>query len=105
MHLIELKDGTLVEVDVIGNELREVSGSLSEKVDASFEQVKPIILKACRPIANAYQELNQDMGVVQAEVELGLSFEGEGNLYITKSKVGANLIVKLILKPSTKPAS
>lgn len=39
------------------------------------------------------------MNIEQAEIELGLSFEGEGNLYITKSKAGASLTVKLTLKP------
>lgn len=39
------------------------------------------------------------MSIEQAEVELGLSFEGEGNLFVTKSTLGANLKIKLILKP------
>jgi hypothetical protein len=39
------------------------------------------------------------MNIEQAEIELGLSFEGEGNLYVTKSKLGANLTVKLVLTP------
>jgi hypothetical protein len=39
------------------------------------------------------------MNIEQAEIELGLSFKGEGNLYVTKSKLGANLTVKLVLTP------
>lgn len=39
------------------------------------------------------------MDIERAEIELGLSFEGEGNLYVTKSSAGANLKVKLSLKP------
>lgn len=98
-QLIELLDGTLVEAEVSDNQPREVSGSFAEKVDATFDKVKPLLLNACRPIVAAYQELNQEMTIEQAEVEIGLSFEGEGNLYITKSKAGANLTVKLLLKP------
>jgi hypothetical protein len=39
------------------------------------------------------------MHIEQAEVEIGLSFEGQGNLYVAKSAIGANLTVKLVLKP------
>lgn len=98
-QLIELLDGTLVEVEVSDDQPREVSWSFAEKVDVTFDKVKPILINACRPIVAAYQELTQEMSIDQAEVEIGLSFEGEGNLYITKSKAGANLRVKLLLKP------
>ena len=39
------------------------------------------------------------MEIEQAEVEVGLNFEGQGNIYITKGKGGTNLKVKLVLKP------
>jgi hypothetical protein len=39
------------------------------------------------------------MQIEQAEIQIGFSFEGEGNLYVTKSKAGANLTVKMVLKP------
>jgi Trypsin-co-occurring domain 1 len=41
------------------------------------------------------------MNIDQAEVQLSLSFEAEGNLYITKSKANANMTVKLVLKPKS----
>jgi hypothetical protein len=44
--------------------------------------------------------MNKEMEIEQAEVEIGFSFEAEGNLYITKSKASANLTVKLTLKPT-----
>ena len=100
-RLIELIDGTLVEIDVSSNQTQEVSGSFAEKVDATFDKVQSLIIKTCRPVISAYRELNKEMDVEQAEVEIGLSFESEGNLYITKSKAGANLVVKLLLKPKT----
>ena len=104
-QLIELQDGALVEVEVSDDQPREISGGFAEKVDATFDKVKPLIVKACRPIVSAYRELNQEMTIEQAEVEIGLSFEGEGNLYITKSKAGANLTVKLLIKPKLNPGA
>lgn len=47
-----------------------------------------------------WKELNKELLVDAAEVELGLGFEAEGNLYITKAKGSANLVVRLTLKPA-----
>jgi hypothetical protein len=80
--------------------VREISGRAADRVkDATIDRIKPIILKAAKPIGKVYRELNRDMEVHHAEVELGLGFEAEGNLYITKAKGNANLVVKLTLAP------
>lgn len=98
-QLIQFEDGPLVEVEVRDDQAQEVSGRFAQKVGATFDAIRPLIITACRPIASACQELNREMEIDEAEVELGLSFEGEGNLYITKSTAGANLTVRLLLKP------
>ncbi len=97
--LIELEDGTLIEVEVPEDEAQQISGGFADKVSASFDKIKPVLVKTCRPITEVWKEINKDMHIEQAEIELGLSFEGEGNLYVTKSKAGANLKIKLVLKP------
>lgn len=97
--LIRLNDGTLVEAQVPDGQAEQISGGFAKHVDSTFDKIKPLLLKTCTPIAAAWKELNQDVNVEQAEVEIGIGFEGEGNLYITKSVVSANLKVKLILKP------
>ena len=100
--LIELADGTLVEIEVPENKAQLIAGGAAEKLqDATIDKVKPILLKACKPIVEVWQELNKDMHIEQAEVELGLGFEAEGNLYITKAKGNANLVVTLTLKPKS----
>ena len=99
--LIELEDGTLVEVEVPEDQAKQISGGFADRVSNTFDRIRPVLVKTCRPIAEAWQEINQDMEIEQAEVEIGLSFEGEGNLYVTKSKAGANLTVKLVLKPKS----
>ncbi|MFE4107830.1 CU044_2847 family protein [Almyronema epifaneia] len=97
--LIRLQDGTLIEAQVPEDQAQQISGGFAQKVDASFERIKPLLLKACKPIAETWKELSRDMDIDQAEIELGIAFEGEGNLYITKAKTEANLTVKLVLKP------
>ena len=98
--LIRLGDGTLVEIEVPGDQIEQLSGGFADRVDGTLDKIQSILPNAIRPIAAAWKELSQEMQIEQAEVELGLSFEAEGNLFVTKSKLGANLTVKLILKPS-----
>lgn len=97
--LIQLQDGVFVEVEVPAAQARQLSGSFADKVNANIDKIKPILTSVVRPILATWNEINQDMLVEQAEVELGLSFGGEGNLYITKSTVSANITVKFVLKP------
>lgn len=97
--LIQLEDGTLVEVEVPPNQVSQVSGGVIKQVNNTFDVIKPLLIKVCRPVAAAWNEINQDMNIEEAEVELGLSFGAEGNLYVTKTKANANLTVKLKLKP------
>ncbi|NES03574.1 MAG: hypothetical protein F6K22_12405 [Okeania sp. SIO2F4] len=98
-RLIELEDGILVEAEVPENEAQPISTNVIKEVKSSFAKVKPILISISRPIAEAWQEINKDMEIEQAEVEVGFNFEGEGNLYITKGKAGTNLKIKLVLKP------
>jgi hypothetical protein len=97
-RLIRLLDDTLVEIETDAGAAQPMA-SAAQRVSASLDQIEPVLLNACRPISKACKELNQEIRIEQTEVELGLSFEGEGNLYVTKAKAGANLTVRLVLKP------
>jgi hypothetical protein len=97
--LIELDNEILIEIEVPPNEAQKISGGLADRVNATLDKIRPILLNTCRPIIAAWNDIGKEIDVDRAEIELGLSFEGEGNLYITKSKAGANLTVKLVLKP------
>jgi hypothetical protein len=97
-RIIELNDQTLVEIEVPDAQARQIASGVVEKVDSALEKIKPILLRICRPIAEAWKDLNNDFEVNEAEIELGLSFEGEGNVYITKAKAGANVTIRLKMK-------
>ena len=96
--LIKLKDDSLVEVEVSGDEVQQISGSLADKVDATITKIKPMLIKTCQPIASAVKDLREDVDLEQVEVEVGFSFDAEGNIYITKAKFGANILVRMTLK-------
>lgn len=98
--LIQLEDGTLVEIEKPEARVSEISGSSTTPIkEATIDRIRPIILKAAKPILEVYKELDKDMEIREAELELGLGFESEGNLFITKAKGNANLTVKLKLAP------
>lgn len=97
--LIETDDGLLIEVEVPGEQIQPVSGGAASRVNAVLGSITPILMKTITPISRAWNELNRDMTIEKAEIELGLGFEIEGNVYLAKSKASSNLTVKLTLKP------
>jgi hypothetical protein len=99
--LIELEEGILVEVEIPEDQLQQISGGTSHQLSQTINAVTPILLKACQPITEVWQALNQDMEINEAVVEIGLGFEAEGNIFIAKGKANANLNISLKLKPKT----
>src|SRR5690242_10899943 len=97
--LIRLENGILVEAEVPEGQAREISGGLAEKVNKSLDSIEPTLSNICRSVVASWKQLDKEIKIDGADIEVGLSFEGEGNLYITKAKAGANLTVKLKLKP------
>ena len=97
-RLIELLDGTLVEVEVESNKAQPISGIFADKVDASFAALQPMLIKMCAPIIAGWKELDKQFAIDQAEVSFAVSFEAEGNIYVAKGTAGANLTVKFVLK-------
>lgn len=96
--LIKLDDGTLIEVEVPGDYIQPLSGNTAKKVNAIIDEtLQPVLKNIVKPIRSVWEELNKDMIIEKAEVEISFGFEIEGNVYIAKSKANANLTVKLIL--------
>jgi hypothetical protein len=99
-NLIRLADGTLIEVEARKDEPQQISSDQARKVHETIERVKPLLINACKPVVAAWAELSQEMHIEQAEVELGLGFEGEAGIpYFVKGSANANLTIKLTIKP------
>lgn len=96
--LIRLQDGILVEVEAKVGEAQQVAGGFAEKVDTAFSEIKDIILKTCQPVVNAINEVRHEVELEQVEVEMGLSFEASGNIYVAKASMAANVLVRMTLK-------
>jgi hypothetical protein len=100
--LIKLEDGTLVEVEVANDEVQQIAGGVAKKVDATLEKIKPMLLKICQPVAASLKNLREDVDLEQIEVEVALSFDLEGNIYVAKTNFGANILVRMTLKKQTE---
>lgn len=99
--LIELENGLMMEVEASQNEIEMISGGddLVEKVGKSMSTVENILIQSAKPIVNAYKVLDQEVALESAEVEIGIGFSAEGNIFIVQGSANANLNVKLVLKP------
>jgi len=97
-HFIELQDGIRIEVEPDEEQLQRIAGGTA-RVNKTIDDIKPLLKKACKPIVEVWHELNQDLAVTEAEVEISLGFEAEGNVFIAKGKTNASLTLRLTLKP------
>ncbi|MGK7895225.1 MAG: CU044_2847 family protein [Xenococcus sp. (in: cyanobacteria)] len=97
--LIKLEDCILVEVEV--PETRQIAGSggIYRSFQKTLDMIQPVLVSVSNAVTTTWKELNHNVDVEQAEINFGLCFGAEGNVYITKSTIEANLAVKLVLKP------
>jgi len=99
--LVEVENGLLMEVDVPQSEIEMISGGgdIVEKVESSMGRIETMLLQSVQPVINAYKTMSQEVILEKAEVEIGIGFSAEGNIFVAKGSTNANLKVKLILKP------
>lgn len=103
--LIQLEDGLLVEAEVPEDQAEPISGRAVDKVNATLEQIEPLLVRACKPVTAAWQHLSEEAYIDHAQITLGVGFTGEGNAYVAKATAGANLTVTLVLKPNPENRS
>jgi hypothetical protein len=96
-QFITLKDGIRIEAEVTDTRVAAKDGRVEQTIDS----IKPTLVRVVQPVVAAWDELNHDMDIQQAEIELGFGFEASGNLFIASTKGNVNLKVKLVLKPSS----
>lgn len=97
--LVALQDGVLMEVDVPEQQLQQIAGGAVEQVSQAMSAIEPILLTACRPIANVLSELNKDMSVSEVTVDVGLGVDFGGNFFIAKGTAKTSLSIKIKLTP------
>ena len=107
---LELGDGVLVEIGPPSGPRTEMHTSTAEQVNTTMRMVASKAGDIVRPLAATFGQLNDalDVPVVvdTAEVELGLSFSAEGQIFIAKSKAEGTLKIKVVFKTTqSRPTS
>ena len=101
--LLTFNEGVVVEVGVQRDDNQEMSTSAAERLGRSFDSVGLLIQQVVKPIKDAFVHLHDDLAIPvkidSAEVELGLSFSAEGNIFVTKATGEASLKITLKFKP------
>lgn len=100
-RLIELRNQIVVEAEISSKEAEAISSGSIRRVESSFDQIQPVLISISNSIGTAWKNINSSLDVEQAEIELGLSFNAEGNIFVTKATANANLKVKLVIKPKS----
>lgn len=85
--IIEFEDGLLVEVEVPSNRVAQISRNTTHtQVNNAIDTIRPVLLKACRPIVSVSNELNQEISINNADVELQLGFSLEVYVFLAKKQ-------------------
>jgi hypothetical protein len=102
-RFLELRDGVIIEIGAPADVREEMHTSTAERVDTTMEMVGSMLSRILAPIGDAFKglhdTLNVPVAVDAAEVELGVSFSAEGNLFVAKSKAEGTMKVKVSFKP------
>lgn len=91
---IILKDGIEVEVELSGPE--EIS--YQDHVNSSISELGELLKKTISPVSNTLKELNKEVAISETKVTLGVKIGAEGNFFIAKSSLNANIQVEMLLK-------
>jgi pantoate kinase len=97
-QIIELDNGILVEVEAAPG-VKHMDSGTAARVQKSIDTIRPLLLAASRPVLSVLEELNKDMTITDAKVEIGLGFGVSGGVFIAKGEASANLKVTLTLAP------
>jgi hypothetical protein len=93
--IVLLEDGTRIEVEAQSDDVVKISGGHLKPIpNTAIKQIQPILSK----VIASCDEIKKNINIEKTEIELGLSFQGEGSIYITKAKASANLLVRLTIK-------
>jgi hypothetical protein len=75
-----------------------VSGGAAEKVAGALDKAEQLIEAVASSVSTVWDAVERNGVLIQeAQVEVGIGFEGEGNAYICKATASANLVVTLKL--------
>lgn len=102
MPLIKFEDGIIVEVQP-SKAVRESSSAAFVPIEKGLGTALGILPNIVNSVGGAlkdvYDTLNVPLRVANAEVEIGLSFSIEGDLFVASAKAEGTIILKITFDP------
>ena len=95
-------EGLLVEVEESDSNASAVADDDNTRTirDGDLGQIRTTLTTIVRHLKDSWGEINQDMRIKEADVEISLGFEAEGNIFVAKGKASSQLKVTLKLEPT-----
>ncbi|MGJ5632053.1 hypothetical protein [Nostoc sp. CALU 1950] len=77
---------------------------LDSSVQQTFDMIRPLLIRACKPIAMSFEEIKEryNINVDSAELEVNFNFSATGIPYVVSSKQDSSITIKLHLSPNMK---
>jgi hypothetical protein len=94
-QLIRFADGVLVEVAQNPNPIAPVSGKAADRMSQAFQAAAEVISGVLRAVVGSSARALRESGAGEAEIEFGVGFSIEGNIYVTKATGEGNITVRV----------
>lgn len=95
--IITLNNGLEVEVDS-KDDFREISSRSDSKIDSGVDAMTDLLTKVADPIKEAVQKISEKSTVEHVKVGVGIKVGAEGNFFVAKSSVDANIQIEMMIK-------
>jgi len=96
-NIIRFADGVMVEVAPNPTPGEPVSGRSVERTSQAFQAAAEVVGLALKSVVSSVQRAVRESGASTAELEFGVGFSVEGNVYVTKISGEGNLTVKVTI--------
>jgi Trypsin-co-occurring domain 1 len=103
-NIVRFADGVLVEITRNPTPAEPVAGKAVERANQAFQAAAEVLATALKAIVSPVQRAVRDSGAKEAELEFGVAFTVEGNIYVTKVTGEGNITIKVTINGDQEPA-
>jgi hypothetical protein len=94
-ELIRFADGVMVEVVSNPDPVTPVAGKTADRISQAFQDASDVMGGVMRSVISSTTRVVRDAGAAEAEIEFGVGFSIEGDIYIAKASGQGNITVKV----------
>jgi Trypsin-co-occurring domain 1 len=103
-NIVRFADGVMVEISRNPTPAEPVAGKAVERANQAFQAAAEILASALKAVVSPVQRAVRESGAKEAELEFGVAFTVEGNIYVTKVTGEGNITVKVTVNGASDKA-